>query len=152
MLYLFLKWLHVLSAIVALGTNLTYGIWLTQATRSPETLLFTLRTVKILDDRLANPAYIFSLITSLAMVYVGGLSLWTPWLLLAVVLYVAAVLLGIFGYSPILNRQIELVESTGPGTEAYIAVARRGTMLGILLGILAVSIVYLMVTKPQLWG
>ncbi|HEX9924449.1 MAG TPA: DUF2269 family protein [Anaerolineae bacterium] len=152
MLYLFLTWLHVLSAIVALGTNLTYGIWLTQATRSPETLLFTLRTVKILDDRLANPAYIFSLITSLAMVYVGGLSLWTPWLLLAVVLYVAAVLLGIFGYSPILNRQIELVESTGPGTEAYIAVARRGTMLGILLGILAVSIVYLMVTKPQLWG
>jgi uncharacterized membrane protein len=152
MLYLFLKWLHVLSAIVALGTNLTYGVWLARAPRSTETLLFTLRTVKILDDRLANPAYIFSLMTGLAMVYLGGLSLWTPWLLLAVVLYVAAVLLGIFGYSPILNRQIELAESTGPEAEEYIAAARRGAMVGILLGILAVSIVYLMVTKPLLWG
>ena len=152
MLYLFLKWLHVLSAIVALGTNLTYGVWLARTPRSTETLLFTLRTVKVLDDRLANPAYVFSLITGLAMVYVGGLSLWTPWLLLAVILYVAAVLLGIFGYSPTLSRQIALAETTGPEAAEYVAASRRGTMLGIILAILAISIVYLMVTKPLLWG
>ena len=31
MSYLLLKWLHVFSAIVAVGANVTYGIWLARA-------------------------------------------------------------------------------------------------------------------------
>ncbi len=42
MLYLIIKWLHVLLAIVAVGTNITYGVWLARAERSPEVLPFTL--------------------------------------------------------------------------------------------------------------
>ena len=39
MLYPILKWLHVLSAIVALGANLTYGLWITRARPSLGTTL-----------------------------------------------------------------------------------------------------------------
>ena len=63
-MYLTLKWIHVLAAVVALGTNLTYSIWLTQIHKSPDSLLFTLRTIKILDGRIANPAYLILLACS----------------------------------------------------------------------------------------
>jgi uncharacterized membrane protein len=88
MLYLLVKWLHVLAAIAAVGANITYGIWIARASRQPDALPFTLRGIKLIDDRLANPAYGLLLITGLLMVFNVGLSLTTPWLLTALVLYV----------------------------------------------------------------
>ena len=78
------------------------------------------RGVKILDDRIANPAYVLLFVTGAAMVFLGRLSWTTPWLLAALVLYAC--------------------------------VAARGTALGIVLAVLVVLIVFLMVTKPDLWG
>jgi uncharacterized membrane protein len=149
-MYLTLKWIHILAAIIGLGTNLTYSIWLTRVNRHPDSLLFILRTVKILDDRMANPAYVLSLLSGLGMVFVSGMSFSIPWLSLSLGLYVVVVILGLFGYTPILNRQIWAVESGD--MEVYTAVARRGALLGIALGILVVAITFLMVVKPPLWG
>ena len=56
-LYPYIKLLHVLLAIVAVGFNASYGIWLARAAREPEHLGHVLRGIKILDDRFANPAY-----------------------------------------------------------------------------------------------
>ena len=112
-MYLTLKWIHILAAVVALGTNLTYSIWLTKAHKSPDSLLFTLRNIKILDDRLATPAYVLSLISGVGMVLVSGMSIMTPWLLLSLILYTAVVILGLGGYTPTLNRQIAVVEQGG---------------------------------------
>ena len=151
-MYLALKWIHVLAAVIALGTNLTYSIWLTQIHKSPDSLLFTLRTIKILDDRLANPAYIISLISGLGMVFVADLSITTPWLLLSLILYVVVVILGLGGYSPTLKRQIAVVEGGGALSAEYASLARRGQMLGLVLGVLVVAIIFLMVAKPPLWG
>jgi hypothetical protein len=36
--------------------------------------------------------------------------------------------------------------------EVYTAIARRGALLGIVLGILVVAITFLMVVKPPLWS
>src|SRR5262249_50579221 len=135
LLYLLLKWLHVLLAIVAVGTNMTYGIWLARAGRDPQHLLFALRGVKVLDDRVANPAYGFLLITGVALVYVSGLSFTTPWVLAALVLYALLFLLGLFGYTPTLKRQIAAAESGGAGSSEYQALARRATMIGIMLAV-----------------
>ena len=149
-LYVILKWLHVLLAIAAVGTNLTYGVWIGRASRDPATLPFTLRGVKILDDRIANPAYGLLLVTGLALAYVGGWSLTTPWILIALVLFVIVVLIGLLGYTPTLREQIRLAEAAGPASPEYQAVARRGTFLGIALAVLVVVIVFLMVVKPAL--
>ncbi len=148
MLFLLLKWVHVLSAIVAVGSNVTYGIWLARASRSPDVLPFTLRTIKLLDDRVANPAYGLLLITGLSMAFVLPLPLTTPWLLAALILYVCVVLLGLFGYTPTLRRQIQALDGAGFASPSYQALARRGTMLGIALAVLVVVIVFLMVVKP----
>lgn len=148
MLYLILKWLHVLLAIAAIGANITYGVWISRASRKPEVLPFTLRGVKILDDRIANPAYGLLLVTGVALVFVGGWSFTTPWILISLALYVVAVLLGLFGYTPTLRRQIQLAESGSLNSPEYAAVAQRGTILGIILAVVVVAIVFLMVVKP----
>lgn len=152
MLYLILKWLHVLLAIVAIGVNLTYSVWLIRASRKPEVLSFTLRGVKFLDDWLANPAYILLLVTGVAMVLTGAWSITTPWIVISLVLYVAAVVLGLLGYTPTLRRQIELVEGGKGDSSDYARVDARGRILGIVLGVLVVAIVFLMVVKPGLWA
>ena len=152
MIYSLLKWLHVLAAITAVGSNITYGIWIGRASTRPEVLPFTLRGIKIIDDRVANPAYGLLLITGLLMVWVARFQLATPWILSALILYVALLLLGVLGYTPTLKRQIAVLEASGSDSEEYRSMAGRGTLLGILLAVLAIAIVFLMVVKPALWG
>jgi len=55
--YLYLKWIHVLAAITALGANLTYVVWIRLGERSQPNLLHSLRGIQFLDDRIANPGY-----------------------------------------------------------------------------------------------
>ncbi len=152
MLYLTLKWLHVLSAIVAVGANFTYGIWIARASTSPGALSFTLQTIRQIDNRLANPAYGLLLITGLGMAFVGSWPLTTPWLLTALALYVTVALVGALGFTPLLRRRIQLLESEGIDSPVYQAQARRGTILGIAAAALVIFIVFLMVVKPPLWG
>jgi hypothetical protein len=153
MAYSIVKWLHVLSAIVAVGANATYGIWLARASSNPGSLPFTLRSIKVIDDRMANPAYGLLLITGGLMIYIGQLPLGhLPWLITAITLFVILVLLGALAYTPALKRQIELLDNNGPDSPKYQAAAQRQTRLGILLGVIAVIIVFLMVVKPPLWG
>lgn len=148
MLFLLLKWLHVLAAIVAVGANITYGIWIVRASRQPDVLPFALRGVKLIDDRLANPSFGLLLVTGLLMTFVLPLPLTTPWVLTALVLYAFVVGIGLLGYTPTLRRQIQVLDSEGFGSDNYKALARRGTMLGAVLGVLVIVIVFLMVVKP----
>ena len=148
--YEVIKFFHVLLAIVAVGFNATYGIWLARAARQPEHEAFTLRGVKLLDDRFANPAYALLLVTGLLMVWIGDLDLTQFWLLAALVLYAIVVILGLLVYTPTLRNQIAVLESSGAASTEFQALTRRGTALGIVLAVDVIVIVFLMVTKPTL--
>lgn len=148
--YEVLKFFHVLLAIVAVGFNASYAIWLARAAREPEHEGFALRGVKLLDDRFANPAYALLLVTGLLMVWVGNLELAQFWLLTALVLYAVAVGLGLFVYTPTLRAQIAALETSGSSSPEFQALAKRGTTVGIVLAVDVIAIVFLMVTKPTL--
>ena len=149
--YELLKFLHVLFAIVAVGFNASYAIWLRRASRGPEHQSFALRGVKLLDDRFANPAYALLLVTGLIMVLTTpGLDLTTFWVLVALSLYVVTVAVAAGVYTPTLRKQIEVLEADGPTSARYRALARRSTVSGVVLGVIVVAIVFLMVTKPTL--
>lgn len=152
MLYLLIKWLHVLAAIAALGSNITYGLWIVRASRDPSVLPFTLRTIKLMDDRIANPSYGVLLITGFAMIWVSDFPLHTPWLEASLTLYVVMFLLGVFGYTPTLKAQIAALDRSGPTSPEYQALAARGRLFGAILGVVVIAIVFLMVVKPALWG
>ena len=149
---LILKWVHILLAIAAIGSNITYGIWLSRGARDPQHLAFALRGVKILDDRVANPAYVLLLITGVAMTFMADIPITTPWILTGLALYVAVALIGIFGYGPLLRRQIALIEADGLRSPEYALLSRLGMILGIVLALLTLAITFLMVVKPPLWA
>jgi uncharacterized membrane protein len=148
--YEVIKFFHVLLAIVAVGFNATYGVWLARAAREPEHEAFTLRGVKFLDDRFANPAYALLLVTGLLMVWVGDLDLTQFWIIAALILYAIAVGLGLFVYTPTLREQIAVMQTSGPASAEFRSLSRRGRTLGIVLAIDVIVIVFLMVTKPTL--
>jgi uncharacterized membrane protein len=148
--------LHVLGAILGLGTNLTYGVIAARGERAGGSgRTFSLRTIQALDERLANPAYGAQLVTGLLLVWLLEIDLLdTSWLLAALGLYAVTAVLGAAVYAPTLRRQMALAEQLEAGGEAtaeYRALARRSTTLGIVVTLIVVGIVILMVTKPSLW-
>ncbi len=146
--YELLKFLHVLLAIMAFGFNASYGVWLARAAREPAQLPHVLATIKVLDDRFANPGYVLLLVTGLSLVGVGDLALDTLWISASITLCVVMVLAGVFGYSPALRRQLAIAASDGAESGEYAVVSRRATVLGVVTSVLVVTIVFLMVTKP----
>ncbi|HEV8564760.1 MAG TPA: DUF2269 family protein [Actinomycetota bacterium] len=148
--YSLLKFAHVLLAIVAVGFNASYGIWLARAAREPDHVGYALRGVKLLDDGFANPAYALLLVTGLAMVWLGDLDLTTFWLAAAMVLYVTVVIVGFSVYTPTLRRQIRALETGGAESPEFQRLAKRSAGVGIALAVPVVVIVFLMVTKPTL--
>jgi uncharacterized membrane protein len=144
------KFVHILTAIIAVGFNASYGILLTRAAREPEHQLHVVRTVKVLDDRFANPGYAVLLATGIWMVLISPYQVSDLWIVTALVLYGLAVLGGALGYTPTLRREIALLESGQGHSEEFRGLAKRGQTIGILLAIDVIAIVFLMVTKPTL--
>jgi Predicted integral membrane protein len=144
---LFLKLIHVLLAIVAVGSNVTYGFWLRRAGLDRERLTWTIETVRALDRRIANPAYVGLLVTGLLMVWAGLYPLISGWILAAIGLYVLTALLGIALFAPTIRRQLAEA-ARDPASKAYAAIARRSSVLGLITTGIVVVIVTLMVTKP----
>ncbi len=149
-LYEFLKYIHVVLAIIAIGFNASYGIWLTRAAKEPEHAGHVLRGVKVLDDRFANPAYGLLLVTGVSMVLLEDIPFSTFWIAAGLALYVVAVIGGLFGYTPILRNQILLLEAGKADSEEFQKLSKRGALIGILLAIDVLTIEFLMVTKPTL--
>jgi uncharacterized membrane protein len=147
--YTLVKFFHVTLAIIAVGFNASYGIWIARAQREPQHELHVLKGIKVLDDRFANPAYGLLLLTGLWMVRLGHQSIFhTFWLGTALGIYVATALVAIFVYTPTLKKQIALLETGNGRTPEYEEVSKRGTVVGILLAVFVIAIVFLMVTKP----
>jgi uncharacterized membrane protein len=144
------KFLHILMAIVAVGFNASYGVLLTRAAREPEHQLHVVRTVKVMDDRFANPGYAVLLATGIWMILISPYRVSDLWIVIALVLYGLAVLGGALGYTPTLRREVALLESGRGSSEEFRRLAKRGQTIGILLAILVIAIVFLMVTKPTL--
>jgi len=150
-LFVFVKFLHVLLAIIAVGFNASYGVWLARLAREPApTQSYVLRGLKRLDDWFANPAYVLLAVTGVTMVFVGELRFTTFWIAGGIVLWAIAVALGFFVYTPLLRNQIRALETAGPQSEDYRRYASNARFVGILLAVIVVAIAFLMVTKPTL--
>ena len=146
--YPWLKTLHILFAIVAVGLNISYGIWQYRAAREPAHMGWALRGIKFLDDRVANPSYIGLAVAGILLVLTGPWEFTDLWVAGAIVLYVlmAAIALGL--YSPTLTKQIAAYEAGGASSPAFLELGRRGRVLGAVTGILVGLIIVLMVVKP----
>jgi uncharacterized membrane protein len=142
-----LKIVHIVAAIVALGSNVTYGVWLRHAGLDRDRLVFVIRGIRLLDRAIANPAYIVVLLTGLGMVIWGPFDFRAGWIQVALGLYVLVVIIGIGLFAPAARRQLAAAEAD-PGSDEYRRAARRGNALGLLTIAIVLVIVVLMVAKP----
>jgi len=146
--YPWLKTLHILFAIVAVGLNISYGVWQVRAAREPEHTGYALRGIKFLDDRIANPSYAGLLIVGILLVLLGPWEFTQFWVYGAIALYLLMGTVAFFFYSPTLKRQIAVYEASGAGAPEFTALSTRSRVVGIILAVIVVAIIVLMVVKP----
>jgi uncharacterized membrane protein len=149
MVFTIAKFIHIFAAIIAVGMNISYAVWLIRAQRDPSHTAFALKGIKFIDDRIANPAYGVLLLTGLFMVFWAGYSITTFWIDAALVLFVALVLVAATQYTPTLRNQIKLAEAGDTTSAEFIRLSKRGQILGQALGVIVLLILVTMVFKPH---
>lgn len=145
--FLLLKLIHVVSAIVAVGANMTYAFWLARAHRDRDHVVFVIETIHALDRRIAIPAYVLLFMSGVAMVARGAYSFTTGWIAAAIGLYLLTFILGIVAFGPTVRRQLAEARRD-PSSPDYADLARANHRLTFVTLGLVGAIVVLMVTKP----
>ncbi len=146
--YLAVKFVHVLVAIVAVGSSAGSSLWLRLAMRSPAHLPFALRSAKFFDEVLTRPGLIVLLITGLWM----AASRWTLalfWIRAAVGLLVLVLLLLYVVVGPLMRRLIGVADTEGVASKNWARLERLFELTGGGSGLIIILIVWLMVTKPS---
>ena len=150
--YLFLKWIHILSATILFGTGIGSAFYLFAANRRKNTtdIYFAIRHVVIADWVFTTPAVIVQLLTGVAMVHVAGYSYSDFWIRWGLILYffVGAC------WAPVVWVQIKMrnmvkhaVETGTPLPARYWKMDRWWIILGSLAFPAIVLVFYLMVFK-----
>jgi uncharacterized membrane protein len=150
MFFLIVKYIHILAAIVAVGFNISYAVWIIRARSNPGNIAFALKGVKFMDDRIANPAYGVLLLSGLLMIYLGHYSLTTLWIDIALILFVALILVAALVYTPALREQVKLAETGDTSSAAFTRLGTRGQVAGQALGLIVLVVLAMMVFKPTI--
>jgi uncharacterized membrane protein len=145
--YTLLKYLHVLLAITAVGSNLTYGVWKTLAASEPAHAPFALKGIAFIDRRVANPAYGLLLITGLVLLAVGQVG-FRGWVIAALILFVLLIVVAVGFYSRVVRQQIQVMDAEGVASAGYKRLDSQATTYGIVSLVIALAIVFMMVVKP----
>ena len=152
-LYLTLKWLHILSSVVLVGTGLGSAYYMFFANRSRDLAAQAVvtRLVVQADWWFTTPTVLLQPATGLAMVYLAGFPLSTPWIAASLALYAIAGLCWL----PVVWLQIRMralaqqaAEAGTPLAPLYWRYARWWEALGYPAFAAMVVVFYLMVAKP----
>jgi uncharacterized membrane protein len=153
MLYLAIEYLHVLGAIVILGTGTGIAFFMLMAHRSRDAAFIArMAEVVVIAD------FIFTLSAVLLQPVTGGLLMWLSstsitegWLMTSLALYAVA---GVF-WVPVVFMQIEMrdlaraaVAKSTPLPPRYFALFRRWFLFGIPGFGSVMAILWLMIAKP----
>ena len=152
-LYFIVKYLHVLGAIVILGTGTGIAFFMLMAHRSrdPAFIARTAATVVIADMLFTASAVILQPVTGGVLMALSATSLAERWLVTSLGLYVVA---GLF-WIPVIFMQIELRDlarvaaaQQQPLPPRYFALFRRWSVFGIPGFGSVMMILWLMIAKP----
>ena len=153
-MYFIVKYLHVLGAIVILGTGTGIAFFMLMAHRSrdPSFIARTAATVVIADMLFTASAVVLQPLTGGVLMALSGTALAERWLVTSLGLYVVA---GLF-WIPVIFMQIEMrdlarlaVAQQGPLPPRYFKLFRRWFAFGVPGFGSVMIIVWLMIAKPQ---
>jgi uncharacterized membrane protein len=152
-LFFLIEYLHVLGAIVILGTGMGIAFFMLMAHRSgnAEFIARTAATVVIADMLFTLTAVLLQPVTGGLLMMLSSTSLSERWLLASLALYAIA---GLF-WVPVIFMQIEMrdlarlaAEKDQPLPPRYFALFRRWFLFGIPGFGSVMIILWLMIAKP----
>jgi uncharacterized membrane protein len=152
-LYFALKFLHVLGAIVILGTGSGIAFFMLMAHRSRDTALIahTAGIVVIADMLFTLTAVLLQPVTGYLLMVLSSTSFGERWLIVSLALYAVA---GLF-WVPVIFMQIEMRNiarkanaQDHPLPLRYFALIRRWCLFGIPGFGSVMAILWLMIAKP----
>ena len=153
MLYLFIKYLHVLGATVLLGTGagIAFFMLLAHRTGDPAVVAGVARIVVIADFLFTATAVIAQPITGLLLAHMAGFSLWEGWIALSIVLYLVT---GAF-WLPVVWMQVRMRDLAiaaklqgRPLPQAYHRLFRVWFAFGFPAFAAVLAIFWLMIARP----
>lgn len=157
-LYLLLKTLHIVSSVVLVGTGFGSAFYLFMTNRSGSVAAQAVvsRLVVKADWWMTTPAVIVQPLSGIALAHLAGWPLTTPWIALALWLYVLAGLCWL----PVVALQLRMARIADTAARsgqtllpiAYWRMARWWEGLGYPAFAAMVVVFWLMVFKPPLWG
>lgn len=153
--YLLLKWIHIVSSVVLVGTGLgsAFYMFFTNRSGSVAAQAVVSRLVVRADWWFTSPAVVVQPLTGLALAHLAGWPLSTPWLALSIVLYLVAGLCWL----PVVWLQIRMSRLASQAFAAgqplparHAHYQRWWERLGYPAFAAMAIVFYLMVTKPAL--
>ena len=153
--YLVLKWLHIVSSVLMVGTGLgsAFYMFFTNRSGSVPAQAVVSRLVVRADWWFTTPTVILQPATGFALTHMAGFPLSTPWLALSLALFVFAGACWL----PVVWLQIRMAAIAAqahrdavPLPPLYARYQRWWELLGYPAFAAMVVVFYLMVNKPQL--
>jgi uncharacterized membrane protein len=154
-IYFVIKYLHVLGAIVILGTGsgIAFFMLMAHLSKNADFIARTGAVVVIADTIFTLSAVIAQPITGMELMIVQSISVREHWILAALALYVLA---GLF-WIPVVLMQVEMrdlaraaADKSEPLPPRYFALFRRWFIFGIPGFGSVMIILWLMIAKPDL--
>ena len=154
--YLVVKWIHILSSVVLVGTGLgsAYYMFFTNRSKDVAAQAVVARLVVRADWWFTTPAVIIQPATGFLLVWLAGFPLSSLWIVVSLVLYVFAGACWL----PVLWLQVRMAtmarEAAAQGTplpDTYWRYSRLWERLGYPAFAAMIVVFYLMVTKPAAW-
>jgi uncharacterized membrane protein len=156
--YLVIKWVHILSSVLMVGTGFGSAFYMFFVNRSGSLAAQAVvsKLVVRADWWFTTPAGIVQPLSGLAMAYLAGWPLRSPWLLCALLLYAVAGLCWL----PVVRLQLRmaklaqqaLAQGAHHAPAQYWQDARRWERLGYPAFVAMLAVYFLMVYKPALWA
>ncbi|RZI97461.1 MAG: DUF2269 domain-containing protein [Variovorax sp.] len=153
--YLVLKWLHIVSSVLMVGTGFgsAFYMFFTNRSGSVPAQAVVSRLVVRADWWFTTPTIVLQPLTGFALAHMAGWPLSTPWLAVSIALF------GIAGacWLPVVWLQIRMAamakeahRDAVPLPASYGRYQRYWELLGYPAFVAMVAIFWLMVNKPQL--
>jgi uncharacterized membrane protein len=154
--YAALKFIHVVGSTLLFGTGLgtAFFMWMTHRSGNVTAIATAARITVRADWLFTTPAVVVQPLSGFALMWLAGYSFRTPWLLLAIALYLIAGACWL----PVVALQLrmrelsaEAVRSGGALPATYYRCVSWWFALGWPAFIAVLGTFWLMVAKPQLW-
>lgn len=155
MIYLSLKFLHIVGAILFLGNITTAAFWKAHAdkTRDPRIIAHTLEGVMRADRLFTMPGVMMILAAGIAAALVGRLPLFrTAWVAAGIVLFVITGLIFMARVGPLQRQMLAVARASANGGSfdwtAYDRLSRSWAIWGSIAVLVPLLAAGIMVFKP----